>query len=109
MEKKKLYEIEIMRTGVTPREFFSYCKREFLRRCPGESMDNWMDDFREFCAPSAEFNSHNRYDDGSYEICKAKPYDWQLFYSGAYNFIMEFNFDDDKRGWGYLYCIEYKR
>ena len=41
------------------------------------------------------------------EICKYMSYDYHLYLEKSYNFIMEFQFDDDNRGWGYMYIVEW--
>ena len=38
---EKLYEVEIERNNVTPRQFFSYCKRKMIGK--GADITAWVD------------------------------------------------------------------
>ena len=112
-DKEKLYEVEIQRSNISPRQFFSYCARQFKQKT-GNDISCWVEDYNEWSDP-AHPEPYRRYEhnwDGvkSSEVIKYMPYDWQLALSGAYNFIMEYEFGStDKNGWGYFYAIEYKR
>ena len=35
------------------------------------------------------------------------PFEWHLYLQGAYNFIIEFDFDTENRDFGYMYALEY--
>lgn len=98
---KKTYECEAYRTGITPRQFFTYCKKQLEKK--GGNIEDWVD-FKEWMEPTTPCDNVA---DG--EVCKLKPYEWHLYLKNSYNFIMEFNFWDDKKGSGYLYMVEYER
>ena len=103
--KKKLYEFETQRTGISPRQFFSWCKREFKRRT-GEDF-GWIDGYKNWAEPTAPCNiktNHEDWEEPLKEICKLQPMDYQYYLEGAYNFIMEY---DD--GNGYCYIVEFER
>lgn len=101
---KKLYEYEISRTDVTPNEFYKYCEKALMRK--GIDMEAWVtyDMWTETCQYNTQNNTQNKE-----EIVKMNPYDFQMFYINAYNVILSFDFYDDKKGFGYLYIIEYER
>ena len=69
-------------------------------------------DFDEWKKPTfpekGHTNKHSDWDVPVTEYIKIMPYDMHLFLQGAYNFIMEFEFDDEKIGHGYLYVTEYE-
>ena len=106
----KRYEVEMMRTNVTPKEFYSYCKREFSRRTGGQDgLGNWLDDYETWSNPLSQSNIrtfHEDWDEPKLEICRILPFDFQQCLEGSYNFIMEFNFWDDRTGTGYMYAYE---
>ena len=52
------------------------------------------------------YDKHLDWDDPKTEICKIQPYEMQFYLEGSYNFIMEFQFWDDKTGNGYLWMVE---
>lgn len=41
------------------------------------------------------------------EICDYRTYNTHLYFKGLYNFIIEFTFDNDKSGYGYMYAVEF--
>lgn len=108
---EKLYEVEIERNNVTPRQFFSYCKRKMIGK--GADITAWVDSYETWANPTApeesHTNSHENCDVPLIETIKYMPYDMHLYLQNNYNFIMEFEFDEDKTGHGYMYCVEYKR
>ena len=109
---EKLYEVEISRHNVTPRQFFTYCQKQMKKRT-GYDLENWCESFEDWEGKTipeySDTCKHDDWDDPVLEICKTKAFDWQMFLGKAYNFIMEFQFDDEKTGYGYMYAIEYKR
>lgn len=94
-------EIEIQRNNVTPRVFFSYCKRQCKKR--GIDLEDWIE-YENFVDPIQVYDdtepNHN-------ETCIIKPYEQHLYLKNNYNFIIEFEFWDDKTGFGYLYLKEF--
>lgn len=107
----KKYEVEIQRTNISPRQFFTYCKKEMKNRT-GVSLQTWCDSFEDWSSDKNEYVSECYHDDWKVpvkEICKTKAYEWHLFLGKAYNFIMEFQFCDENKGSGYLYAVEFER
>ena len=102
---KKLYEVEIQRSGITPKAFYNICKREVERRTEYRAtLTEWIDDFRTWEEPIYPTKTTSRN-----EICTVEPLRVQYFLRDGYNFIMEFDFWDEKKGVGYLYIVEYER
>ena len=104
---RKLYEVEVNRTNISPKQFFTYCKKEAARRTNGlVDLEAWIS-FDEWVNPIQPCNDRWYHDDwkpAAIEICKSEPYDVQWYLSNAYNFIFEW-FD----GHGYLYAVEFER
>ena len=102
---KKLYEVEIQRSNITPKAFYNLCEREVERRTEYRArLTEWEDDFRTWAEPIYTINTRSEN-----EICCVKPFSVQYFLRNGYNFIMEFDFWDDKKGVGYLFIVEYER
>ncbi|MCD8214405.1 MAG: hypothetical protein LUC97_01970 [Clostridiales bacterium] len=103
--KKTMYECECERNNISPRQFFSYCKRKLKEKgCDIEiwaSYEDWIDE-------ENEYSRMAHYDEGRNSICTQRAYEWQIYSSQEYNFILEFEFDDDKRGHGYMYAVEFE-
>lgn len=107
---KKLYEVEIQRRNVTPKTFFSACVKAMQKH--GASMEDWADyDSWADENQSSYYHEHNHadWDKPQREVCAEGPYNTQRFLARAYNFILEFDFDTDKKGTGYLYAVEFER
>ena len=103
MKKKTLYEFETQRNNVTPRQFYRWVATELKRRT-GNDLSIWLDEYESWSDPMTVNSLRTRE-----EICWVHPYDMQLYQWCGYNFIMEFHFDTDTRGWGYCYIIELER
>ena len=100
--------VEIERNNVTPKEFWSYCRREVKRRT-GMNLEDWCESYEAWSEPTQEANDrwhHEDWDVPVMEVCKMMPYNWQLFLGYQYNFIMEFDFWDFRSGYGYLYLLD---
>ena len=76
-------------------------------------IENWVESYEAWSGKEAmECDSTYNHDDWDVpvkEICRIKAFDYQLFLGRAYNFIMEFQFDTDNKGYGYLYAVEFER
>ncbi len=110
---KKMYEIEIQRTNISPKQFFTYCKNEMKKRT-GIDLEIWCESFEAWTGnngiPESNIvSNHEDWDEPTKEICKTIAYDWQMFLGKAYNFILEFQFDSENKGFGYMYAIEFER
>lgn len=111
---KKLYELELTRHGVTPAQFLAYVRQ----MCKKHNIPFEMS-ARDFANGQTWGNGYymdSRYTGGTpktrpcfAETCKAKPYDHQTYLKGfdgsVYNEIIEFQFDDEKTGFGYFYTV----
>lgn len=111
---KTLYQLELTRHGVTPAQFLAYvrqmCKKHEI---PFEMSAR---DFANGQTWGNGYHMDSHYTGGTpetrpcfAEICKAKPYDHQTYFKGfdgcVFNEIIEFQFDDDRTGFGYFYTI----
>lgn len=106
----KLYEIECQRTNITPKQFFEYCRKQAEKK--GIDIEMWIDceDWIKPINPE-EYHTyiHEDLEKPQREAIKRLPYDTQYYLQGAYNFIMEFQFDTDTKGCGYMYAMEFER
>lgn len=111
---KKLYELELTRHGVTPAQFLAYvrqmCKKHEI---PFEMSAR---DFANGHSWGNDVYADTHYTGGTpetrpcfAETYKAKPYDHQTYFRGfdgsVYNEIIEFQFDDEKTGFGYFFTV----
>ena len=96
-----VYEIEIERRNVTPRQFWTYCKNQLAKR----GIEPFIETFEDFENPLAK-SKRTHHEDGC-TTC-VMPYEYQMYAPKAYNFIMEFEYWDEKTGFGYLYAVEYE-
>ena len=107
---KKMYEVECQRTNVTPKAFFEYCRKQLLKK--GLEIESWSD-FEYWSNPIEQSEYHtNVYkneDETIREIIKVMPYDLQYYLRNAYNFIIEFQFETETKGYGYMYAMEFER
>jgi len=103
----KLYEFETKRSNITPKQFWTHCAKAFEKKT-GRNFE-WLDSFEYWSNPTDNADNtwkHEDWDEPKTEICRIKPFNIQLYLQGSYNFIMEFDFWDDKTGWGYCYAYE---
>ena len=104
----KLYEVECERNNVSPKEFFNYCKKRMETK--GADLETWIDSYDEWEKPlrpeQYHTNDHLDWDEPQREAYKMLPFEMQIFLQGSYNFIMEFEFDTEKKGHGYMYAVE---
>lgn len=102
----KRFEIELFRRNVTPAQFLSYVRRNVDRKGGYEFRgDLDLDYFK--AGNDLNFNTVH---DGIHEISVSRPYDMQTYIRDIengvlYNEICEFQFDDEKTGYGYYYLI----
>ena len=107
---KKKYEVEIQRRGISPRQFFSYCRREMKKRADVD-LSGWCESYEEWSRTDNPYSNrcfHEDWDKPALEICHTEAFNWQFFLGGAYNFIMEFQFDTENSGVGYMFAVEYE-
>ena len=110
MKRKKLYEVEINRYFKNVSTFWSYAVKMCEKH--GVNLTDWIENLEYFCEPlqNSDFrDDHKDWDEPLTEVCRIKPYDYQVFLQNNYNFIMEFDFWDENSGHGYLYIVEYER
>ena len=107
---KKLYEIESQRTNVTPKQFFEYCRKQALKH--GLDIECWTD-FENWSDPIGPHDTytyeHEDWEEPQRELVRSMPYDLQYYLQGSFNFIMEFQFDTETKGCGYMYAMEVER
>lgn len=104
---RKLYEIECQRTNITPKQFFEYCRKQAEKK--GLDIECWTD-FEHWCNPINPEKMHNfEHENGQIEKNQSLPYDLQYYLQGAYNFILEFEYDTETKGHGYMYAMEFER
>lgn len=105
------YQLERKRSNITLQEFYWQCKTDLKRRF-SRDIEDWIE-YAEWSNPTypEEFHrtEHENEDGTQTEIYKFQPYDVNMYLQGIYNFIMEFEFDTDKKGHGYMYVVEYKK
>lgn len=110
------YELEVERNNVTPAQFLAYVRARAAKAgCPVDLDLAYFKGGQEWGGGCGYWNSH--YDWGipgdracASEICKWFPYDQQTYVRGfdgtVYNEIIEFTFDDEKKGHGYYYLVQ---
>lgn len=112
MKTEKTFEIEIMRHNVTPSQFLAYVRsRVDAKGGKYIRSDLDLDYFKR--GDDLNFDVKHGEEDGDiaglHEKSISRPYEMQTylrFANGAvYNEICEFQFDDDKKGFGYYYLI----
>ena len=99
---KKTAEIEIQRTNISARQFYTYCKKRLAEKV-GIDIECWAE-YEDWANPRETFSitsNHEDWDEPKREIVKIQPYEMQEYLQGVYNFIMEWN-----EGVGYLYHAE---
>lgn len=111
MKYTNVTEIEIQRNNVTPAQFLSYVRRSVDKK--GAHLLRSYLDLAYFAAgDDLNFDVRHGIDDerheldGVREVSVSKPYRMQTFIagpSGKYNEICEFEFWDEKTGYGYYY------
>ena len=102
---KTNYTIEIQRRNVTPAQFLAYVRRR-LKATGGDAFCGCLD--LDYFAAGSEPN-YDTERDGTHCISHSKPYSMQTYIrqdGRLYNEICEFEFDDEKTGYGYYYLID---
>ena len=102
---KTNYTIEIQRRNVTPAQFLAYVRRR-LKATGGDAFCGCLD--LDYFAAGSEPN-YDTERDGTHCISRSKPYSMQTYIrqdGRLYNEICEFEFDDEKTGYGYYYLID---
>lgn len=102
---KTNYTIEIQRRNVTPAQFLAYVRRR-LKATGGDVFCGCLD--LDYFAAGREPN-YDTERDGTHCISHSKPYSMQTYIrqdGRLYNEICEFEFDDEKTGYGYYYLID---
>ena len=108
----KLYEVEVTRRNVSPKQFFDYCASRFLAKA-GTDISCWIS-YEDWINPVQPEDyhryEHTDWDPPATEAIKYQPYDCQMYLSNAYNFILEYEFGaTNNDGYGYMYAVEYDR
>ena len=101
--------VECQRHNVTPRQFFTYCKKQAAKN--GINLEDWMS-YKDWTDSNVNnpysSNDHDDWDFPKREAYKAVPYNWHFYLQGEYTFTFEFTHDnnDSTTGWGYMYIFE---
>ena len=94
-------EFEVTRSNITPKAFWNVVVKALQTH--GESMDDWIPSYDGWANPSVP-SKHKVYQNDNFtEVSKNEPYQFQLYYSTDFNVIMEFDFYDETKGYGYFY------
>ena len=101
---RKKYEIEIQRSGISPKRFFTYCKKQLEKK--GHDIYMWFDSYEGWSSPYDRCE-WTKTDNGKITSFRSYEFQHQIYDSESYNFIMEFDFYDEKNGFGYLYLSEW--
>ena len=110
---EKTFEIELSRNNVTPAQFLAYIRSKVDNK-GGRYVRSDLDLEYFKAGNDLNFNIHHKDPEvpsllGVHEISVSRPYEMQTYIrypNGAcYNEICEFNFDDDKTGYGYYYLV----
>ena len=109
MKTTKTFEIELQRHGVTPAQFLAYL-RSMQKKHPEMGNDFNLDMFTAEGWSSNYSNALPTERPCESERSTDKPYEKQTYirnFDGTtYNEIIEFQFDDDKTGYGYYYTVQ---
>lgn len=109
---RHIEELELGRTNVTPAQFLAYVRRQIKKH--GLTCIDPVDIDLDYFKAGNDLNFHYYNDPVNHPAAKAetsvsKPYEMQTYvlnWDGTvYNFIMEFDFDDEKTGHGYFFFI----
>ena len=104
------YFVETQRNNMTPRAFFNHCRK--LLHKAGNGAEGWLGDddaYEHWSNNCIKYNItsyHEDWDEPKHEHMHSEPFHIQYFFQGSYNFILEFEFDDEKRGHGYMFAVE---
>ena len=106
----KRYEIEIERRNVTPAQFLAYVRQQLTKKGLRDlASDLDLDYFRRGNDLNFAYRTEDRERPCRAEKSVSKPYEMQTYvlnWDGTcYNEICEFQFDDDKTGFGYYYLL----
>lgn len=110
MAAKMREELELSSHNCTPAQFLSYVRSQ-IRKHGITGVDPMDIDLRYWeRGEGCEFD--HRYEPGGpcqREIFTSKPYEFQCYIrnldGSTFNHIMEFQFDDEKKGFGYFYFL----
>ena len=99
------FTIELYRRNVTPAQFLAYVRR-MLKVKGGTDYCGCLD--LDYFKAGSEPN-YDTTRDGVHTLSRSKPYEMQTYIKTdngyLYNEICEFEFDDEKTGYGYYYLI----
>lgn len=101
-------KIRCCRTNISPKSFFTYCKKQCIKK--GINLEDWVtyDNFADPLATGVwHICKHEELNESKRKLYKRFPFKYQCFLEDSYNFIIEFQFYDNKKCRGYLYLEEY--
>lgn len=88
--EKVMYKIECQRSGITPKAFWNYCKKQAAKH--GASIEDWLtyeDWSNERNNTKSTTSHHEDWGEPQTEVYCSMPYDVQYFLAKAYNFIKD--------------------
>jgi hypothetical protein len=94
-------EFEMKRTNVTPLEFWRLVKK--MMKGHNEDLADWIEHFDQWAKPAPPVSYHEIKHEDFTEASKNLPYDFQVYDSRDYNVILEFDFFNIRKGYGYFY------
>lgn len=94
-------EFELERNNTTPKSFWNAVTKAM--QAHGEDITDWIESYEQWVNPYQPAKYKETHTDGFTEAYRYEPYQFQLYYSGTFNIIMEFDFWDENKGYGYFY------
>lgn len=94
-------EFELERNNTTPKAFWRTVTKAMQSH--GEDITDWIESYEQWSNPYQPAKYRENRQDGFIEAFRYEPYMFQLYYSSDFNVIMEFDFWDENRGYGYFY------
>ena len=95
-------EVECQRTNVTPKEFYRYA----LRYAEKKGMKDYfpVENYIDWENPPCPCKPY--YTEDKLERLEMQPFNIHIWRKSEFNMILEFDFYDEKRGFGYIYLAE---
>lgn len=95
-------EFEVQRSNTTPKAFWKVVEKAM--QAHGEDITDWVESYETWInPPTVSKYKENHQEGGFVEAYRFEPYMFQLYYSPDFNVILEFDFYDEKTGFGYFY------
>lgn len=104
---KKIFEFECDKFFKTPEKFWEYCNKRLKKfdTCLEDFIGTFQD-WSDPLFPTKGETIHYDWDLPRRDISNMMPYNYHIYQSKLYNYIMEFDFLDETGGFGYCYLKE---